>query len=148
MYRRILLCYDGTAEGRKALREGAEVAIAMRAETFLLAICRDMLASTIPEGVTPELMSCRESTASSLLQEGVEKLRSHGLAAEGELVIGDPIVEIPAAAKRLRPDLIVVGHRTRGRLARWWSDSPQQTLLDLVSCSILVCTNALPDEQG
>jgi nucleotide-binding universal stress UspA family protein len=146
MYRRILLCYDGTAEGRKALREGAEVAIAMRADTFLLAICRDMLATTVPEGVTPELISCHDSTASSLLREGVEKLRAHGLVAQGELVIGDPIKEIPAAAKRLNADLVVVGHRARGRLARWWSDSPQQTLLDLVSCSILVSTNALPDE--
>jgi nucleotide-binding universal stress UspA family protein len=146
MYRRILLCYDGTAEGRKALREGAEVAIALRAETYLLAICRDMLATTVPEGVTPELMSCRDDTANGLLGEGVEKLRSHGLVAQGELVIGDPIVEIPAAAKRLNVDLIVVGHRTRGRLARWWSDSPQQTLLDLVSCSILVSSNASPGE--
>jgi nucleotide-binding universal stress UspA family protein len=146
MYRRILLCYDGTAEGRKALREGAEVAIAMHAETHLLAICRDMLVGTSPEGVTPELLNCQEDSAKSLLREGVEKLQAHGLVARGELVFGDPLQQIPAAAKRFDADLIVVGHRTRGRLARWWADSPQQTLLNLVSCSILVSSNSSPGD--
>ena len=40
MYRNILLCYDGTVEGREALKEGAEVALAMNAHTHLLAILR------------------------------------------------------------------------------------------------------------
>jgi len=31
----------------------------------------------------------------------------------------------------------VVGHRQRGRLARWWSESGEETLLDLTNCSIL-----------
>jgi nucleotide-binding universal stress UspA family protein len=146
MYRRVLLCYDGTAEGRKALREGAEVAIAMRAETFLLAICRDAVASTLPEGITPALMNAQHEGAAALLREGVEKLEAHGLRAQGELVFGDPLEQIPAAAKRLNADLIVVGHRTRGRLARWWADSPQQTLLNLISCSILVSCNSSPGD--
>ena len=30
MYRNILLCYDGTAEGRRALRQGADVAMLLR----------------------------------------------------------------------------------------------------------------------
>jgi nucleotide-binding universal stress UspA family protein len=141
MYRRVLLCYDGTAEGRKALREGADVAIAMHSETFLLAICRDTVAATPPEGMTPELVTCQHDIAAELLREGVEKLAAHGLTVQGELVIGDPLEQIPAAAKRLNVDLIVVGHRIRGRLARWWADSPQQTLLNLVSCSILVSCN-------
>jgi nucleotide-binding universal stress UspA family protein len=146
MYRRVLLCYDGTAEGRKALREGAQVAIAMKAETFLLAICRNTVASTPPEGMTPELVNCQHESAAALLREGVEKLQAHGLTVEGELVIGDPLEQIPAAAKRLSVDLIVVGHRTRGRLARWWADSPQQTLLNLISCSILVSCNSSPGD--
>jgi nucleotide-binding universal stress UspA family protein len=142
MYRRILLCYDGTIEGRRALREGAKVAIAMRAETHLLAVCRSMLATSVPEGVTAQLMNCEEDVARALLNEGVEKLKAHGLVADGSLAIGDPMKHIPAAAQRLGADLVVVGHRQRGRLARWWSDSPGHTLLNLVHCSILVASNA------
>lgn len=138
MYRKVLLCYDGSAEGRRALREGAEVAYATGAEAHLLAICRSLVASSVPEGVTPELVACEESTARELLEEGVRKLNEHGVKAQGSLVIGDPIEHIPRCAARIGADLIVVGHRPRGRLARWWSESQEQTLLDLVSCSILV----------
>jgi nucleotide-binding universal stress UspA family protein len=148
MYRRILLCYDGSAEGRKALREGAELAISMRAEAYLLSICRSMVSSSVPEGVTPELVACEEDLARALLGEGVEWLEAHGLRAQGELAIGDPLRLIPEVAARIGADLIVVGHRPRGRLARWWSDSAQHTLLDLVSCSILVAMNARHDEDA
>ena len=64
------------------------------------------------------------------------------LEAQGELAIGDPLQLIPDAARRHAVDLIVLSHRRRGRLARWGSDSPGQSLLDLVSCSILVATGA------
>lgn len=138
MYRRVLLCYDGSAEGRKALREGAELARAMGSEAHLLAICRSLIGSSVPEGVTPELVNCEENTARALLSEGVQRLNELGIRAQGSLVFGDPLVHIPQYAAHIGADLIVVGHRPRGRLARWWSTSQQQTLLNLVSCSILV----------
>ena len=142
MYRCVLLCYDGSAEGRRALREGARVALAVGARAHLLAICKSLLANTTPEGLTPALMECQEDTARVLLDEGVQKLRELGVQAEGALVYGDAIVEIPRVARELRADLIVIGHRARGRLARWWSDSDEQVLLDRISCSILVAMNS------
>ena len=146
MYRKVLLCYDGTVEGRRALREGAELARATGATAYLLAICRSMLSTTVPEGVTPELVACEEKTASALLEEGVEWLNEHGVRAEGSLVFGDPLAHIPKCAQRIGADLIVVGHRPRGRLARWWSDSQEQTLLNFVQCSILVAMR--PEQSG
>jgi len=140
VYRRILLCYDGTAEGRRALREGAEIATATRAEVCLLAICRSLVAGATPEGVTTMLVECEDGTARTLLEDGVARLRARGLEAHGELALGNPLERIPAAARKLDADLVVLGHRRRGRLARWWTDSPEQSLLDLLSCSILVST--------
>lgn len=138
MYRKVLLCYDGSIEGRRALRDGAEVALALHAEAHLLAICRSLVAGSVPEGVTPALVSCEDGTARALLEEGVRKLQDLGVTAQGTLVFGDPIVQIPRVAREIGADLVVVGHRPRGRLARWWSDSQSQTLLDHLSCSILV----------
>ncbi len=138
MYQNILLCYDGTAEGRRALRHGADVAIAMKSRAYLLAICRDMLSTAVPEGVTPELINCEQSTANQLLAEGVSWLKEHGVPAAGELVYGNPMVHIPEVAKRIGADLIVLGHRFRPRLARWWSEEEEATLLTKVTCSILV----------
>ena len=138
MYSKILLCYDGTTEGRRALRQGADVAMAMKANAYLLAICRNMVASSVPEGVTPELISCEANTATTILDEGVQWLRDHDVPAEGSLVYGDPLVHIPQVAQRIGADLVVVGYRYRSRLARWWSEEEEATLLHKLSCSILV----------
>ena len=138
MYRSILLCYDGTAEGRRALRQGADVAMAMKANAYLLAICRNMLSTAVPEGITPELVRCEEETAQALLTEGVQWLEDHGVPAEGQLVFGNPMVHIPEVAQRIGADLIVVGHRYRTRMAKWWSEDEEATLLNKVTCSILV----------
>jgi len=137
MFHRILLCYDGSVEGRRALRQGADIAIAMKAETFLLAICRTLPHVFVPEGITPYLVDERHAHAQALLDEGVAWLREHGLEAQGELVEGDPLVEIVDRARGIGADLIVVGHRPRSALARWWSSSEEASLLDRVHCSVL-----------
>ncbi len=138
MYQKILLCYDGTIEGRRALRQGAEVAMAMKSQAYLLAICRDMLATAVPEAVTPELMQCEASTAQTLLTDGIQWLRDHDVSSEGSLVYGDPLIHIPEIANRIGADLVVVGYRYRSRLSRWWSESEEVTLLHKLHCSLLV----------
>jgi nucleotide-binding universal stress UspA family protein len=141
MYRKVLLCYDGTIEGRRALREGGEVVVAMKCDAYLLAICRNMVSTSVPEGVTPQLVACEEDAARALLAEGVKWLTERGIAAKGSLVYGDPLVHIPKVAAQMGADLIVVGHRYRSRIARWWSESEQQTLLNNISCSLLIAMN-------
>jgi len=97
-----------------------------------------MVASAVPEGVTPELVTCEQQTAQSLLNEGVQWLREHNVPADGSLVYGDPLVHIPKVAEQIGADLIVVGYRYRSRFAKWWSDSQETRLLDRIACSILV----------
>jgi nucleotide-binding universal stress UspA family protein len=138
MFKNVLLCYDGSAEGRRALRQGADVVLCMQSEAYLLAICRSMMASSVPEGITPELVMSEDNSAEALLREGVEWLRARGITARGSLVYGDPLQHVPRIAKEIDADLVVLGYRHRGRLARWWTDSPQQGLLERVNCSILV----------
>lgn len=138
MYQKILLCYDGTAEGRRALRQGAEVAMAMKSHAYLLAICRNLIATSVPEGVTPELVSCEQDTARTLLHEGVQWLKDHDVETDGSLVYGDPLVHIPEIAESIGADLVVVGYRYRSKLARWWSESEEVSLLHKLHCSILV----------
>jgi nucleotide-binding universal stress UspA family protein len=54
------------------------------------------------------------------------------------LAFGRPIEQIPAVARALGVDLIVIGHRPCGVMARWWAGPGNAQLLDLVTCSILV----------
>jgi nucleotide-binding universal stress UspA family protein len=142
MYGKVLLCYDGTKEGRRALRHGADVVLCMKSHAYLLAICRDnLVSSAIPEAVTPALAESEDARAQALLDEGVQWLKDRGVAAEGSLEYGGAVDCIAATAKRIGADLIVLGHQPRGRLARWWSDSDEESLLSRVRCSILVASD-------
>jgi nucleotide-binding universal stress UspA family protein len=134
----VLLCYDGTAEGRRALRMGADVVVCMKSEAYLLAIVSNYVASSIPEAVTTELAQSEDRRASALLDEGVQWLRDRGVNASGSVEYGHAVDCIAATAERMGADLIVVGHRNRSRLARWWSQSDEESLLERVRCSILV----------
>ena len=138
MFRKVLLAYDGTVEGRRALRQGADVVYCMKSEAYLLAICQSYLSSAIPEGVTPELARCEDERAEAILDEGVARLREHGVEAEGSLEYGNAVDCIAETAERIGADLIIVGHKRRTRLARWWSESDEESLLERVGCSVLV----------
>jgi nucleotide-binding universal stress UspA family protein len=146
MYRNVLLCYDGTAQGRNALLEGADVAIAMRANAHLLAILRSTLHGVnVPEGITGDSFDDDDRAAKAILDQGVTWLRDRGVQAEGHIVLGDPLQVIGHCARELEVDLIVLGHQRQGRLARWWSDSECAALLDVAPCSVLV---AAPEDTG
>src|SRR5690348_5038511 len=138
MFRKVLLCYDGTAEGRRALRQGADVVITMEREAYLLAICRSLMSTVIPEGVTPELARCDDERAQAILDEVVQWLKDRGVAAEGSLEYGNAVDCIAETAGRIGADLIVLGHKHRSRLERWWSESDEESLLERVDCSVLV----------
>ena len=145
MYRNVLLCYDGSREGRRALRQGADVVMSMKSEAYLLAICQHPATNAIPEGVTPMMMEDGDNRAQALLDEGVEWLRERGVTAQGSLEYGNAVDCISRTAERVKADLIVVGHKTRGKLARWWSESDEESLLQNVNCAILVAMS--PDED-
>ena len=138
MFRKVLLCYDGTAEGRRALREGGDVVLTMKSEAYLLAICQSLVTSSIPEGVTPELARSEDERAQALLGEGVQWLTDRGIVAAGSLEYGNAVDCIAETAERIGADLIVVGHKHRTRLARWWSESEEESLLERIRCSVLV----------
>jgi nucleotide-binding universal stress UspA family protein len=141
MYRKVLLCYDGSQEGRRALRQGADVVICMKSDAHLLAICQSLVSSSIPEAITPGLIESEDSRAQALLDEGVQWLRDRGVNAQGSLEYGSAVDCIAATVRKTGADLVVLGHKQRGPLAKWWSASDEESLLEKVSCSILVASS-------
>ena len=149
MYRKIVLAYDGSREGRVVLREGADIAQRCQAEAHLLAVMRLPFAVPLAEGFNPQDMVKEElQHYQDILDEGVALLRERGLSAEGHLVQGDPVAQITTFAREIGADLIVVGHRSRGALARWWSGSVGVSLVDHAPCSILVAVTAAPGDEA
>jgi nucleotide-binding universal stress UspA family protein len=121
LFTKILLCYDSTQEGRRALLQGAELAEKLGTETHLLAVVNGLSGGGMVE--LPSQMALRddERNVKEVLLEGVRRLEARGLKATGHLAHGRPI-----------------GHRPCGILARWWAGPGNAQLLDRIACSILI----------
>ncbi len=146
MYDRVLLAYDGTVEGRAALREGALLAARFGSRVLLLAIVADTSAIRMAQGVHGEAISVQCEGYEETLEYGRSKLRDLGLEAEGRLEFGDPAELIGETARSFAADLVVVGHKRRGVLERWWSGPSGAYLIERIDCSLLVGRNIVSDE--
>lgn len=136
-FSRILLCYDGTPEGQRALRCGAMLARQLQAETHLLSVL-DTTCWTNGFGVLPSIdFEADEQEAKKTLAEGIVRLQAWGITAKGHSEVGSAIDHIAQLARAIRADLIVVGHQPQGVFARWWTGENHASLLDRVSCGVL-----------
>lgn len=140
MYKRMLLAYDGSDEGRKALFECGELAVAVGAEVQLLAVIPSYAGIMVAEGMIIEDNYDQERQRyQAVLDEGLAALRSRGYSVEGRVAHGEPVDEICARATELKADLICVGHRSASTWAqRWWRGSLGKNLIDHASCSVLI----------
>ena len=139
-YRKILLAYNGTQEGKRALLECADLASFLQAETHLLAVASMPPSLFLTEGFVPEeLLEEEKKRTQQVLDEGVKSLAERGFKASGHLAVGEPVEEICRQAKELGVDLIVVGHnQTTSFAARWWKGSVGAALIDYAPCSVLI----------
>ena len=139
-YRKILLAYNGSQEGKRALFECADLASFLQAETHLLAVASMPPSLFLTEGFVPEeLLEEEKKRTQSVLDEGIRTLRDKGFNATGQLAVGEPVEEICRLAKGIGADLIVVGHNQNTSFAaRWWKGSVGASLLDYAPCSILI----------
>ena len=147
MYQRILLAYDGSIEGRTALREGALLARRYGAQVFVLSVIREAAGTKLGEGVGGSGIAQQRADYERVLQEGMARLEALGFRATGKLVIGEPAREIAAYAEQVKADLVVVGHRRQSAIGRWWSGPSGAYLSDHIRCSLLVCKNVIDDEH-
>jgi membrane fusion protein (multidrug efflux system) len=147
VYQRILLAYDGSIEGRTALREGALLARRFGARVFVLSVIREAAGTKLGEGVGGGGIAQQRVEYERVLEEGMARLEALGFPASGKLVIGEPAREIGAYAEQVKADLVVVGHRRQSAVGRWWSGPSGAYLSDHIGCSLLVCRNIIDDQQ-
>lgn len=141
MYKRILLAYDGSQAGQKALLDCREVAQMQGSELFLIAVMPQDPVFTGGEGAyyDPRLAEQDKKKYEGILAEGLDRLSDSGRHVAGEVVVGHPVDAIVHHAKKIQADLIVVGHKhLEGWAKRWWSGSVSKTLIEHSPCSVLV----------
>ncbi len=147
MYQKVLLAYDGSVEGRRALREGAKLAQLCGAEVFLLAVVENAPALATLEGGVGISIDEQISAYKAILAEGVERLKAVGFSPTARLGMGAAAQQIAAVAEEIGANLVVVGHRPSGPLARWWFGSVGTYLTDQLRCSVLIAQTEIGDDQ-
>ncbi len=143
MFHRVLLCHDGTEYGRRALKQGAELAISLGAEIHVLILVRDAgLSPTVAAGSAGYACLVNDPVDyQAMLSQSIKRLEARGVKAYGHLAHGNMIQQIVAFSKSLGVDLIVVGQypNTGGR--RWWAGPGQSSLAESVSCAVLIAVH-------
>ncbi len=141
MYKRILLAYDGSESGQKALLDCREVASWTKSELFLVAVMPPPAAFIGGEGgiYDADREKEEEQAFREILDDGLKRLADSGNTPKGEVLVGDAISEIAGYARKVGADLIVVGHKhLDGWARRWWRGSISKSLIEHAPCSVLV----------
>ena len=141
MYKRILLAYDGSESGQRALLDCRELADWSRCELMLVAVMPPPAAFIGGEGgiYDPEREKEEELAYREILSDGLKRLADAGHQPKGEVLTGDAVDEIVGYARKNNADLIVVGHKhLEGWARRWWRGSISKSLIEHAPCSVLV----------
>ncbi|MEA3196784.1 MAG: hypothetical protein QOF32_836 [Gammaproteobacteria bacterium] len=147
MFKRVLLCYDGSEAGRRALRRGTELAILLGAQVYVLSIVPAGVAdAAVAAGAAGHACLVDEAGAyRKLLDESIEWLKARGVQAEGYLASGNTIEQIITFSRRLAIDLIVLGHYPQPSGGFWWGSPQRVSLAERANCCVFVAVNASDD---
>lgn len=141
MYKRILMAYNGSESGQKALLDCADIAQWSHATLFLVAVMPLYMGMIgVESGVySPELMEDEKLKYQATLEEGLRRLAEKSYQAKGEVLVGETVDEITQYARKIEADLVVVGHKHLDSwAARWWRGSVSSSLIEHSPCSVLV----------
>lgn len=145
--RQVVVGFDGSDEAHVALAVAEEVARRAGARLTAVAVVDDRLPATAaPAGLAVELVhwdDLVEAQRASTERLVASLAREHP-GIETEVRVGDPAVELAAAAEGA--DLLVLGSRRWGALARLVIGSTGEELSRDAPCSLLLVPR--PDEEG
>ena len=145
MYKRILLAYDGSESGQKALLDCKDLVQWSGATLTLVAVMPHHIDFIGAEGgfYDPKITEREKENYKTTLEQGLRVLSEAGNQASGEVLVGDTVTEITGYARKINADLIVVGHKhLDGWAARWWRGSSSGALIEHAHCSVLVAITA------
>jgi nucleotide-binding universal stress UspA family protein len=132
--RRILLCYDGSAEATHALERVVEIAAAVPSQVAVVSVAEPIYDQPVYSGFADP---GEEQSHRRLLEEAAEELRGRGVDATTDEQIGRPAAAILEAV-RDGADLVVVGSRHRGLIKRLLFGSVSAELVVEAPCDVPV----------
>jgi nucleotide-binding universal stress UspA family protein len=142
MYKTIVLAYDGSEAGQRALLDCQEIGQWSQARLHLVAVMSPPIAMVAVDAwvMNPAIDDAEKQRFQQVLDGGLQRLREAGLQAEGQVVVGNAVDEIVRVAEAVRANLIVLGHKHLDSWTeRWWrGSSVSQSLIEHAPCSVLI----------
>ena len=120
MYSKVLIPLDGSEGAEVAAAEALELAPAMKSAHLVL-VDRTVLQARRLEGYTvfvDEFAKIRKEMGKDYLSPFQKKLAAAGVQVSATIHFGDPVTAIAKIAEKERADLIILGGKEGGWLAR------------------------------
>lgn len=136
--KKILIAIDGSPNSRKTLLEGASLAKKSKAKIILVTVAHTSFEADLNDNEIKLLKDAVIIKAKVLLEEAASVLRKLRIKTDAVLREGYPADEILLAANEVKPDIIVVGSKGKGRLVRFLLGSVSRKIAELAKCSVLV----------
>ncbi len=136
MFEHIAIGYDGSQAAAQAFNLALDLAGRYGAVLHVVAVAGPTEAESEPKDESV-IDSCRQQYWQALLPLQGQAEDAH-VKARFEVVEGNPADEIVSCAERHGADLIVVGHRGHGLIARMLLGSVAKQIIDRAHCAVLV----------
>jgi nucleotide-binding universal stress UspA family protein len=141
MFKHILIADDGSAEARRAVEVGTDLALRYGARaTVLTVIQHPAYPATV--GEVQEADAEARAFAERVQEEAVALARGRGLELAPVIVSGHPAAAIVDYARERSIDLIVMGHRGMSDLRRFFVGSVADRVVDHAPCMVLIVRRA------
>lgn len=132
--KRILVGYDGSEAADHALAQACRLAVAFGSSVTLLTAAADRLVRE--DGIVTAAVD--EKLAHSVAAAGAQRARSAGVSAVDSRISLEAPDDALVLAAQEGYDLLVVGHRGLGALQEFFLGSTAKSVVDRVTCSVLV----------
>ena len=140
VYERILVGYDGSGNGDRALNRGIELAKQSRGELRIVVVADTMsYAAYASGGIYQNYNERTKQTAEDLAKKALEAAQASGVAnAFASSEEGQPADMILTMATEYKVGLIIVGRRGVRGLARFLMGSVSTAVINHAKCDVLV----------
>jgi len=137
--RRILVTADGSEASHRGVRYALDLAKQLGAKLTVAHVRVSAIYATDPMGLAlPEIDKASREAAERILAEELELVRGGEVEVRGELLDGSPAEAVAEAARAEDVDLVVVGSRGRGAVARMLLGSVADRLVHISPKPVLV----------
>jgi nucleotide-binding universal stress UspA family protein len=135
----ILVAVDGSEEAQRAVRMGADIAVRFGARLALMHVIPPLMMPTDAYAFDwTRFQADQQQAAEKLLAETETRLEEPGVTVERVVALGPAAEMVAREAKQRGVDLVVVGSRGRGAVARVLLGSVSDRLAHICERPVLI----------